>query len=323
MNLTREMLEPVAAEEKGDIIVRPSLTYWQDAWRRLRKNVPSMIAMVAVIFLIVGSIVIPFFWKYDYKQQIRADRNQGPSSEHVFGTDALGRDLFIRVVYGARISLSIGIVASLINLTIGVLYGGISGYIGGWLDNLMMRIVEILYIIPMLLYVILLQVTLQAPIEDAFKTNPFWMMFKPLGYQLILVYLVLGLVFWVNMARVVRGQVLSLKNQEYVMAARSQGTKTIRMIMKHLVPNSIGPIIVMVTMAIPSAIFTEAFLSFLGIGVSAPMASWGSLCSESYKALQSAPHLLFFPAAAISITMLAFNILGDGLRDALDPKMRK
>ena len=208
-----------------------------------------------------------------------------------------------RICYGARISLSIGIVASLINLGIGVLYGGISGYFGGRIDSVMMRIVDILYGIPLLLYVILLMVVL-----------------KP---GLMNVFLALGLVYWLRMARIVRAQVLGLKELEYILAARVLGASHRRLIFGHLLPNSLGPIIITLTLSIPEAIFTEAFLSFIGLGVSAPMASWGVLASEGVVTLRSYPFQLLSPAIAISLTMLGFNFLGDGLRDALDPRMRR
>lgn len=324
MEYPREMFAPLPESEKAaNAMVRPSLTYWQDAWRRFRKNAPAMIAMVVLVLLLLGSIIIPMFWPYTYDQQDRQNRNSSPSAEHLFGTDKLGRDLFIRVVYGARISLSIGLVASIINLTIGVIYGGISGFLGGKVDLIMMRIVDILYSIPLLLYVIMLKVVFEEPLKAAFETSAFFRPFRSLGVDLIMIYIVLGTVYWVGMARIVRGQVLTIKNQEYVLAARAQGASSWRIIMKHLVPNSIGQIIVMVTMSIPDAIFTESFLSFIGIGVSAPMPSWGSLASDAYQTMQSYPHLLLFPAAAICLTMLAFNIMGDGLRDALDPRMRR
>lgn len=232
-----------------------------------------------------------------------SEANQPPSAAHWFGTDNLGRDLATRVCYGARISLSIGIVASLINLGIGVLYGGISGYFGGRIDSVMMRIVDILYGIPLLLYVILLMVVL-----------------KP---GLLNVFLALGLVYWLRMARIVRAQVLGLKELEYILAARVLGASHQRLILGHLLPNSLGPIIITLTLSIPEAIFTEAFLSFIGLGVSAPMASWGVLASEGVVTLRSYPFQLLSPAIAISLTMLGFNFLGDGLRDALDPRMRR
>lgn len=326
MEFNAALFEPVDREKiDSEVVVRPSLTYWQDAWQRLNRNRPAMVSLVIIILLVLACIIIPYFYPYSYGEQIRTERNLFPGAGHIFGTDSLGRDLFIRVVYGARISLSIGLITSLINLTIGVLYGGISGYIGGKTDNIMMRIVEIIDSVPLVLYVILLQVVLQERIDKALRgtRNPILTPLKGMGSQLIMVYVILGLVYWVNMARVVRGQVLSIKNNEYVMAAQAQGAGALRIILNHLAPNAIGQIIVMVTLAIPTAIFTESFLSFIGLGVSVPMPSWGSLASEAYKSLQSYPYMLFFPALAICVTMLAFNILGDGLRDALDPKQRK
>ncbi len=323
MELNQDLFTPIQESERISAgIVRPSVTYWQDAWRRFRRHKPALVAAAVILVIILGAIIIPFFYPYTYYQQIRTARNLAPNLQHLFGTDKLGRDLFIRTVYGARISLSIGIVASIINLTIGVIYGGISGYIGGSVDNFMMRIVDILYSIPLILYVILLKVVFQDSIKAAFETT-FLRHLKYLGPELILIYVVLGSVYWVGMARMVRGQILSIKNNEYVLAARSMGASGWRIIMRHLVPNTIGQIIVTVSMSIPGAIFTESFLSFIGIGVSAPMASWGSLASDAYKGLASYPYLLFFPALAISVTVLAFNIMGDGLRDALDPRMRK
>jgi oligopeptide transport system permease protein len=284
-------------------ISRPSTTYWQDAWRRLKKNKAAMIGLTFLIFITLLAILGPYFAKHTYSDQILSLSNANPSAEYWFGTDNLGRDMYVRTLYGARISMSIGIVASLITLVIGVVYGGISGYFGGRVDSIMMRIVDIMYCIPMLLYIIMLMVIL--------------------GPGLINIFIALGLVYWLRMARIVRGQILSLKEQEYIMAVKLTGASTWRILSRHLIPNTLGPIIITATLAIPEAIFTEAFLSFIGLGVSAPMASWGVLASEGVANLRSYPFQLFFPAAAISITMLCFNFLGDGLRDALDPRMRK
>jgi len=220
-----------------------------------------------------------------------------------FGTDSHGRDLFVRVLYGARISLSVAVVATIVNLFIGTIYGGISGYFGGRVDNILMRIVDIISTVPLTLYVILLMVVI--------------------GPGLKTIMITLGTVYWVGMARIVRGQVLSLKEQEYVLAAKTLGASTWRILFRHLIPNAIGPIIVAMTMQIPSAIFNESFLSFIGLGVSAPMASWGTLASDALGGLRTYAYQLFFPSVAICITMLAFNFLGDGLRDALDPRLRK
>ncbi|ONI38476.1 peptide ABC transporter permease [Candidatus Epulonipiscium fishelsonii] len=222
---------------------------------------------------------------------------------NIMGTDTLGRDVWTRVLYGARISLTVGLVASVVNLCVGVVYGGIAGYEGGKVDNIMMRIVDIISSVPLLLIVILLMVI----IEPGLKT----------------IIITIGMVYWVGMARLVRGQVLSLKEQEFVLAARALGVTKSKIIIKHLIPNAIGPIVVSMMMSIPSAIFTEAFLSFIGLGVSAPEASWGTLANDALGGIRSYPYQLIIPSIAIALTMFAFNFLGDGLRDALDPRLRK
>lgn len=303
MQQNSELFKPVLGRSPAGIDLRPATTYGQDAWRRLKKNKLAMLGLYAIVLMITIAVVGPLLSHISYSDQNLLQANKPPSAEHWFGTDNLGRDLFIRVLYGARISLAIGIVASLINLTIGVVYGGIAGFCGGRVDRIMMSIVDILYGIPVLLYVILLMVVL-----------------KP---GLINIFIALGIAYWLGMARIVRGQILSVKEQEYVLAARTIGAGNMRILFRHLIPNSMGPIIITMTLAIPDAIFTEAFLSFIGLGVSAPMASWGVLASEGVTSLRSYPFQLLFPAAAISITMLAFNFLGDGLRDALDPRMRR
>ena len=293
--LEREILQVQKKEE--------TLGYWQDAWIRLKKNKMALLGLIIIVCLIVVAIFGPIFSSHTYDEQNLMMTNSSPSREHWFGTDNLGRDIFIRVLYGARISLAIGIVASLLNLFIGVIYGGIAGFFGGKIDRIMMNIVDILYSVPTLLYVILLMVIL-----------------KP---GLINIFIALGIGYWLQMARIVRGQILSMKEQEFILAARTIGVSKKRILFRHLLPNAMGAIIVTMTLAIPDAIFTEAFLSFIGLGVSAPMASWGVLASEGVNNLRAYPFQLFFPAVAISVTMLAFNFLGDGLRDVLDPKMRR
>ncbi|MBU3144366.1 ABC transporter permease [Clostridium sp. CF012] len=302
--LKKPNFNPVSIEKRQSYVAnRESETYWQDALRRLKGNKVAMLSMVIIMIVLIMAIVGPLISKFDYATNDLLNSNKWPDRVHWFGTDELGRDIFVRVMYGARISLSVGVVAAMINLTIGVLYGGISGYYGGSVDNIMMRIVDVLYSIPMMLYVILLMVVL--------------------GKSLLNVFITLGIIYWVGMARIVRGQVLSLKEQEFILAAKAAGASKLRIILRHLIPNSMGAIIVTLTLSIPQAIFTEAFLSFIGLGVAAPMSSWGTLCNDALATYKTFPYQLFIPALAISITMIGFNLFGDGLRDALDPKMRK
>jgi oligopeptide transport system permease protein len=301
---------------------RPSLTYWQDVFSRLRKNKVAMISLGFIILIFLVAIFGPMFLPFSYSDQVMGDENLRPSLKHLMGTDALGRDMFVRVLYGARVSLSVGIFASLVNLTIGVIYGGIAGYRGGKVDTVMMRIIDILYSIPLMLYVILLSVILKPKLTALFEL-PAFSLFKSAGPGLISMYIAIGISYWVTTARIVRGQILSLKEQEYVTAARALGAGSARILFRHLVPNCIGPIIVTTMLLIPDAIFTESFLSFIGLGVDAPMASLGSLASDALGGIRSYFYLLAFPSLAISLTILVFNIFGDGLRNALDPRMRK
>jgi len=284
---------------------RPAITYWRDAWRRLKQNRAAMVGLALIIVLFLAATIGPLCSPYSYSDQNLTPQgiNQPPSWQHWFGTDNLGRDLFVRVLFGARISLSVGIFASLIIMVIGVLFGGIAGYLGGKADNVMMRIVDVIYGIPTVLIVILLMVIFQPGLKN--------------------VMIAIGATYWIGMARIVRGQILSLKEQDYIMAATALGASKRRILLRHLIPNSIGPIVVTATLSIPGAIFTEAFLSFIGLGVAAPMASWGALANEGVNSLRSFPWQLLFPGSAICLAMLAFNFFGDGLRDALDPWMRR
>lgn len=305
MEVSREMFELVPSSEKNlNEIVRPSETYWQDSWRRLKENKVAIGGLIFVVFITLAAFFGPLFSKYNYYAQDLNIANQAPSRAHWFGTDTFGRDIFVRVLYGARISLIVAYSASLLNLVIGVLYGGISGFVGGVTDNIMMRIVDVLYSIPMMIYVILLMVLMG-------------------GAGLKSIITALAISYWLGMARIVRGEVLQLKQQEFVLAARTLGASPGRILLRHLIPNSMGPIIVTLTMTIPAAIFTEAFLSYVGLGVSVPRASWGTLCSAAMEVYLLYPYQMFFPGMAICLTILAFNLLGDGLRDALDPKMRR
>ena len=305
LRLSSEMFERIGQNTKeAEIIARPSTTYWQDVWRRLKANKVAIGSLYFIGFLIIMAIVGPMLTSYSYSDQSLQLKNLPPNGQYWFGTDSLGRDLFTRVWFGARMSLAIGIIISVVVFVIGVIYGGISGLAGGWVDEIMMRIVEILSGVPFVLYVILIMVILD-------ENNFFTILFA------------LSIVYWIPMARLVRGQILSLKEQEYVLAARTLGASPLRILIKHLIPNVMGPILIYMTLAIPEAIFTEAWLSFLGLGVSAPFASWGTLASDGVKGLRSYPWQLFFPAIFISLTILAFNLFGDGLRDALDPRTRK
>jgi oligopeptide transport system permease protein len=302
--MTNDSFAPVPrASFEKETIVRPSLTYWQDAWRRLKKNKLAMLGLVLLILITVMAIVGPFLQKYGYDVQDLSVRNQAPSAQHWFGTDDFGRDLWVRVWWGTRISLFIGIMAALMDFFIGVLYGGISAYYGGKVDDVMQRFIEIVYAIPYLLITVLLIMVMGSGI-----------------WTIVLAYGVTG---WIAMARLVRGQVLSLKEQEYVLAARTLGSSPWRIITRHLIPNALGFIVVQVTFTIPQAIFTEAFLSFLGLGVKVPLASLGMLLSDGVGSMRSFPWRLIFPSIVFSLMMLSFNLLGDGLRDALDPKLRK
>jgi oligopeptide transport system permease protein len=300
------VLAPKGSEELQQITGRPT-TYWSDAIRRIRRNKLAVVGFWIIIALFVVAIVGPIVSPYSYEDQDLENTFQSPTLRHPFGTDQLGRDQMTRVMYGSRISLAVGIVCAALNFLIGVTYGGISAYFGGRVDDIMMRIVDILYGIPTLIIVILLTV-----------------LFKDKGVNpLVNVFIAIGLTYWLPMARIVRGEILSLKEREFALAAKTIGATNNRILFRHLIPNAMGPIIVTVTLEIPAAIFTEAFLSYIGLGVSAPVASWGVLASDGTEAIRSFPYLVFFPALAISLTMFAFNFLGDGLRDALDPRLRQ
>lgn len=287
-------LQRTDASAESVYVARPS------AWYRLQQNKLALVGLGIIVVMIILAIVGPMFSSYTYAEQDLMAANQGPSSAHWFGTDTLGRDLYTRVMYGARISLTIGFVAALINLVIGVIYGGVSGFFGGKVDRVMMGIVDILYGIPLLLYVILLMVVLEPGLTS--------------------IFIALGIAYWLTMARIVRSQIIKIKKEEYVIATQSMGIPSWRILWRHILPNCAGPIIITMTLAIPEAIFTEAFLSFIGLGVSAPMASWGVLAAEGINSMRSYPFQLIFPALAISITMLGFAFFGDGLRNALNPK---
>ena len=426
-DLPADAFEPATSEEKENFIQdRRSVSYWKDAWRRLRKNTVAMVALVIIILLAIFAFVGPAVVPYTYKQQIRgsealhpwhysledqekinaymeehsgagklspdeaveqarkeaeakgttlsrvdeakirakanvsqqeASNNEEKVTEadavkalgikhsmfgysnkelqkkaegekvfpHVFGTDDQGRDIMVRVMVGARVSIIVGVCAALLVLVIGALYGSISGYCGGMVDTVMQRIVEIIYSIPEMLIILLLSATLKPALEQFQNSGDgiLQSLVTLLGPNLISMFIAFGLLYWVTMSRIIRGQILQLKQQEYVTAARALGAKGGRIISKHLLPNCIGQIVTTTFLQIPSAIFLESFLSFLGVGVSAPLTSLGSMCSEALSGLKTYPYRLFIPAAILSVMILSLNLFGDGLRDALDPKLKK
>ena len=426
-DLPADAFEPATSEEKENFIQdRRSVSYWKDAWRRLRKNTVAMVALVIIILLAIFAFVGPAVVPYTYKQQIRGSEalhpwhysledqekinaymeehsgagNLSPDEAveqarkeaeakgvtlsrvdeakirakanvsqqevsdneeavteadavkalgikhsmfgysnkelqkkaegekvfpHVFGTDDQGRDIMVRVMVGTRVSIIVGVCAALLVLVIGALYGSVSGYCGGMVDTVMQRIVEIIYSIPEMLIILLLSATLKPALEQFQNSGDgiLQSMVTLLGPNLISMFIAFGLLYWVTMSRIIRGQILQLKQQEYVTAARALGEKGTRIITKHLLPNCIGQIITTTFLQIPSAIFLESFLSFVGVGVSAPLTSLGSMCSEALSGLSTYPYRLFIPAVILSVMILALNLFGDGLRDALDPKLKK
>ena len=340
---TDEDFAPSSAEEKeGFITLQPSIGYWADAWRRLRKNTVSMVALGIIAVLLLFAFVGPMLIPYKYNQQIRTSLNLAPFEysadeisrinvgekvfPHVFGTDTHGRDLLARTMTGSRVSLSIGVLAALLVLAIGSIYGSIAGLLGGMVDNVMMRIVEILSSVPDILVVLLIAVTLKPALDNfvnANLDNPVVKIVQILGASMIAIFISFALLFWTGMARLIRGQVLQLKEQEYVTAARALGAGNARIIRRHLLPNCIGSMIAATCLEIPMAIFTESFLSYLGVGVQAPLTSLGSMCSDALGGMYTYTYRLVIPAMILLTLLLSFNLFGDGLRDAFDPRLKK
>ena len=308
---------PVPYEERQrEVQMRESVTYLKDAFNRFKANKVAMFCFFLIVAIVLFAWVGPLLSPYSYDQQIRGHERMTPNAQHWFGTDNLGRDMLVRTMVGARVSLLIGLFSALIVLGIGAIYGAVSGFVGGKVDNIMQRVAEVFYSLPPMLVIILLQLTVKEPLKAIFPNSK-------MGVSAISIFVAVALIYWVTMARVVRGQVMQLKENEYVLAATAMGASKAAIIRRHLLPNAIGTIIVTTLYQIPVAIFLEAFLSFVGLGVSAPMTSLGSLASNALNGLQSYPHLMFYPALIISVTILAFNQFGDGLRDALDPRLRK
>lgn len=304
---------------------------WKDAWRRLLKNKLAVFGLIVMAVMIIAVAIGPAIIRWttgftaDYiPSEGNLIKSFPPSLQHPMGTDEAGRDMLARVLQGGRISLMVGVISTIVSLLVGVSYGAIAGYLGGKVDNIMMRIVDIIYAIPYILIVIVLLSVFGGPNTPAFIQSLAGTFGGGQGLsQIFLLFFALGLVSWLTMARVVRGQVLSLKNQEFVLAARATGVSTPNIIFRHLVPNALGPVIVYATLTIPSVMLTEAFLSFLGLGVQAPYASWGSLASDGIRNIAIYPWQLIFPGVTMALTLFSLNFLGDGLRDALDPQTRK
>ena len=308
---------------KEESLDTEEIGYWKASWQRLRKNRIAMTALVMIILLMIFAFIGPMLSPYTYDQQIYGDEAMWPCLKHPFGTDRLGRDILVRCMIGARISLIVGLVSAVIVMIVGSIYGAISGLIGGKVDIVMMRFVDIIYSVPEILLIVVIKMVISEPLDALINNAPMFRGLQKIGSGLIAIFIVYGCLYWVGMARIVRGQILQLKTLEFVTAAKALGCTSGRMIRQHLLPNCIGQLIATVMLQIPSAIFTEAFLSYLGIGVSAPMASLGSLTSEALNGITSYPYRVIFPAALISLIILSFNLFGDGLRDALDPKMKK
>lgn len=343
LQIDPKKFEPATAEEKQQHEkMRQSTTFFRDGMRKLFHNPLAVLSIVVLVILVATIVVVPMIYPYSYSDMITVNGKRDKTAKnlapmqysknelaamekgekifpHLFGTDELCRDYFIRVIYGARVSLLVGLFASLIVLVIGLLYGSISGYCGGKVDMVMMRIVDIIYSLPDTLMVILLSVVLKEIIGDSLKGT----VLGKVGNNMISLFVVFGLLYWVGMARLVRGQILSIKTNEYVLAARALGAHPGRIIRRHILPNCMSVIIISVALQIPSAIFTESFLSFIGLGVQAPMPSLGSLANAARGGMQSYPYKMIFPAIGICLIVLSFNLLGDGLRDAFDPKLRR
>lgn len=341
LQIDPKRFEPASEDEKAQQdVMHASTSFFRDGMRKLMKNPLAVASIITIVVIILMILIVPKVVPYGYDEIIRVNGSRDKTvtnlapfqySEkeqaaiaagetifpHIMGTDSLGRDYFVRVVEGAKVSLSVGLFASILVLIIGVIYGSISGYKGGRVDLIMMRIVDIIYSLPDVLIIILLSVVLNQTLDP---NNP---IVKALGTNMVAIFVVFGLLYWVSMARLVRGEILQIKNNEYILAAQAMGGKSGHIIRTHIIPNCISVIIITTALQIPSAIFTESFLSFMGMGVQAPMPSLGSLANSARQGLQSYPWQLIFPAVLIVLIVLAFNLLGDGLRDAFDPKLRR
>ena len=343
-NINWDEFDPAEESEKAYAVpMRPSSTFFKDGLKRLLRNKVATVSLITILLITLASVLLPMVWPYGYEEQLGNQPLKRPDASynnlapfeygeteqarreagefvfpHLFGTDQHGRDYFIRVVYGARISLAVGFFASIIVLLVGLTVGAISGYVGGKTDILIMRTVDIIYSLPDMLMVILLASVLKTLLGPLLQGT----ILEDLGANIISLFIIFALLYWVNMARQIRGQILSLKEQEYVLAAKSTGARGSWIIRKHLLPNCLSVVVVSTALQIPSAIFTESYLSFLGLGVNAPMPSLGSLAAEALDGISSYPHRLVLPALTICLIVLSLNLFGDGLRDAFDPKLK-
>ena len=344
MHVDIDSFLPATDEDKAYMVqMRPSSTFFKDGMKRLLKNKVATVSLIIVIIITLASLVIPAVWPYSYETQLgispgkpvdasfnnlapfeygKTEQARIDAGEkvfpHIFGTDSSGRDYFIRVVYGTRISLAVGFFASIIVLIIGMTIGSIAGYCGGKVDLIIMRFVDIIYSLPDMLMVILLAAVLKQTLDPILEKT----VFAKIGTNIISLFIVFAVLYWVGMSRLIRGQILSLREQEYVLASKAAGAKGSWIIRKHLLPNCISVVIISTALQIPSAIFTESYLSFLGLGVNAPMPSLGSLASDALNGISTYPYRLVIPAVVISLIVLSLNLFGDGLRDAFDPKLR-
>ena len=295
---------------------------WQDAWRRLLRNRAAVTALVIILLYGIAAVAAPLIAPYDYAVQDLDHTTEGPSARHLMGTDQLGRDVFTRLLYGARISFAVAVASQLVIIGIGLPLGLISGYFGGTIDTVITRLIDILYAFPNLLLTILIISYLRANLSAAVEQgNGIWQQLDKSSGGLIAVFIVMALTYWIGVTRIVRGQVLTLKEREFISAARGLGVQPARILRAHLLPNVLAPVIVATAFGIPGAIMLEASLSYLGLGIQPPLPSWGGMISEGLPVMRSYPHLIVFPGLALSLLLLAFTFLGDGLRDALDPLM--
>ena len=299
-----QLFRKLSKEEKNDeFIAIESKTFFQSVKAEFTKNKRAVFGLIILVIVVLMAILGPVFSPFSYEDQNIALRNAAPTAQHLFGTDKMGRDIYVRILYGARISLGVGIVAAIVNLILGTLYGGIAGYVGGKVDMVMMRVVDIIYSVPSMLYIVLIMLWLGAGVSS--------------------IILGISITCWIGTARIVRSQVKSLREQEFTMAAFVLGASPKRILIKHLLVNAMGPIIVNITLMVPQAIFTEAWLSFIGVGISAPKASWGTLCDAASELIMVYPMQTIYPLVAICLTIISFNFVGEGLERALDPKRKR